>query len=280
MQVFTTKKELTTFISDQKMQHKSIGLVPTMGALHEGHLSLINRAAADNDVVVCSVFVNPVQFNNQEDLVKYPRTLEADVQLLTSTKCAVVFAPSVDEMYPEPPTEVYDFDGLDCVMEGAFRAGHFNGVGIVVKRLFDLVQPTRAYFGKKDYQQLLLIQKMVEKHHLPIEIVPCPIVREKDGLAMSSRNRRLSEQERQIAPKIHAILEKSKDFAKNHTPKQTEDWVTAEIEKISEFKIEYFQILDGIKLTEVSSFSPTQKAVGFIALWLGNIRLIDNVEFC
>lgn len=280
MQVFKTKKELLSFISDQKSQNKTIGLVPTMGALHDGHLSLINSATAENDVVVCSVFVNPVQFNNQEDLEKYPRTLDADVTLLQSTTCAAVFAPSVDEMYPEPPTEIYDFDGLDRVMEGAFREGHFNGVGIVVKRLFDLVQPTHAYFGKKDYQQLLLIKKMVEKHHLPIEIVPCPIVREKDGLAMSSRNRRLSEQERNMAPKIHEILQKSTVFAKENTPKATEKFVCSAIQNIPEFKMEYFQILDGEILTPISNFDKSKKAVGFIALWLGNIRLIDNVEFC
>lgn len=280
MQVFKTKKDLITFISEQKKKNKSIGLVPTMGALHEGHLSLIRCANAENDLTVCSIFVNPVQFNNQEDLVKYPRTLDSDITLLQTTRCSAVFVPSVEEMYPEPPKEVYDFDGLDRVMEGAFRAGHFNGVGIVVKRLFDLVQPDRSYFGKKDYQQLLIIQKMVEKHHLPIKIVPCPIVREQDGLAMSSRNRRLSVEERKIAPKIHEILEKSLTFSKLHTPKQTEEFVISEIEKISDFKLEYFQILDGENLTCVSSFLPSQKAVGFIALWLGKVRLIDNIEFC
>lgn len=280
MQICRTKLEVTTFVSQQKLQQKSIGLVPTMGALHEGHLSLIEQACKENDIVVCSIFVNPVQFNNQEDLIKYPRTFDDDIKLLEKANCTMVFAPTVEEMYPEPPTEVYDFDGLDQVMEGAFRVGHFNGVGIVVKRLFDLIQPDRAYFGVKDYQQLLLIKKMVEKHHLPIEIVACPIVREYDGLAMSSRNRRLSEKERKIAPKIYEILQKSLDFAKTHTPKETELFVTSEIEKVQEFKLEYFQILDGEKLTIITSFNKQQKAIGFIALWLGNIRLIDNVIFC
>ena len=210
MKTFKKISEISDFLQQKKNAGKSIGFVPTMGALHEGHLELMRRAKSENDLLAVSIFVNPIQFNNPEDLKKYPRDLDNDSQLLKSVACDVLFFPEVEEMYPEKITKTYDFGVLENVMEGAFRAGHFNGVAIVVQKLFEIIQPTRAYFGEKDFQQLAVIQKLVQLESIPVEIVPCPIVRESDGLAMSSRNERLTAHERKLAPFIYNTLHSAK----------------------------------------------------------------------
>ncbi len=278
MELIKKRAELAGIIERLRSEGKQIGFVPTMGALHEGHLSLI-RAAAECDVVVCSIFVNPVQFNDASDLEKYPRILDQDMALLSTEKCDYVFAPSVEEMYPEAPEEKYDFGALERVMEGAHRPGHFNGVAVVVKRLFDMVRPHKAYFGLKDFQQLRIIEKLVETEQIPVEIVPCSIVRENDGLAMSSRNRRLKEEERAIAPQIHRILKESVTHYKKAGVFQCMEWVRDQIGQIPEFRLEYFQIVERESLQPVAEGDGSMQHVGCIALHLGNVRLIDNIDY-
>ena len=254
---------------------KTIGLVPTMGALHSGHYSLLERARQENDTVVCSIFVNPVQFNNAEDLEKYPRTLEQDLAYIEKV-ADIVFAPTVDEVFPTPPTEKYDFGTLETVMEGAFRPGHFNGVGVIVKRLFDWTEPHRAYFGEKDFQQLAIIQELVRQYAINIEIVPCPIVREASGLALSSRNARLSETDRKTAAKIHQILESSRNCT---TLQETQQFVEEEIAKVPEFTLDYFAIANARTLQPIENFSDAETVIGCIAVFIGGVRLIDNVKY-
>lgn len=254
---------------------KTIGLVPTMGALHSGHYSLLERARQENDIVVCSIFVNPVQFNNAEDLEKYPRTLEQDLAYIEKV-ADIVFAPTVDEVFPTPPTEKYDFGTLETVMEGAFRPGHFNGVGVIVKRLFDWTEPHRAYFGEKDFQQLAIIQELVRQYALNIKIIPCPIVREASGLALSSRNARLSETDRTTAAKIHQILESSRNCT---TLQKTQHFVEEEIAKVPEFTLDYFAIANARTLQPIENFSDAETVIGCIAVFIGGVRLIDNVKY-
>lgn len=254
---------------------KTIGLVPTMGALHSGHYSLLERARQENDIVVCSIFVNPVQFNNAEDLEKYPRTLEQDLAYIEKV-ADIVFAPTVDEIFPTPPTEKYDFGTLETVMEGAFRPGHFNGVGVIVKRLFDWTEPHRAYFGEKDFQQLAIIQELVRQYALNIKIIPCPIVREASGLALSSRNARLSETDRTTAAKIHQILESSQNCT---TLQETQQFVEEEIAKVPEFTLDYFAIANARTLQPIENFSDAETVIGCIAVFIGGVRLIDNVKY-
>ena len=254
---------------------KTIGLVPTMGALHSGHYSLLERARQENDIVVCSIFVNPVQFNNAEDLEKYPRTLEQDLAYIEKV-ADIVFAPTVDEVFPTPPTEKYDFGTLETVMEGAFRPGHFNGVGVIVKRLFDWTEPHRAYFGEKDFQQLAIIQELVRQYALNIKIIPCPIVREASGLALSSRNARLSETDRTTAAKIHQILESSRNCT---TLQKTQQFVEEEIAKVPEFTLDYFAIANARTLQPIENFSDAETVIGCIAVFIGGVRLIDNVKY-
>ncbi len=275
---------LTETISDlQKMlqqAHNSgqtIGLVPTMGALHEGHLSLIKRARKENDLCVISIFVNPTQFNNAEDLEKYPRTLEQDLQLV-SDYVDIAFAPSVEEVYRVPATEQYDFGPVAEVMEGPARPGHFNGVGIIVKRLFDWVQPTRAYFGEKDFQQIAVIKTLVRQCNLPVQIVPCPIVREASGLALSSRNRRLTEEERATSANIYRILKASTQLKTTNT-EEIRQFVVKEIEKYDLFKIEYYEIVDDETLQPVADLNDSNGVVGCITVWANNVRLIDNIRY-
>lgn len=275
MLVIHKVEELEEIQRDFHKAGKSIGLVPTMGALHEGHFSLLERARQENDIVVCSIFVNPVQFNNSEDLAKYPRTLERDLAYIEQVT-DVVFAPSVEEVFPTPPTERYDFGALETVMEGAFRPGHFNGVGVIVKRLFDWTEPDRAYFGEKDFQQLAIIQELVRQYQLKIEIVPCPIVREASGLALSSRNARLSEADRATAAKIHQILEGSKRCA---TLAEAQQFVEAEIAKVPEFTLDYYAIADARTLQPIQNFSDAESVIGCIAVFISNVRLIDNVKY-
>ncbi|RLD41231.1 MAG: pantoate--beta-alanine ligase [Bacteroidetes bacterium] len=279
MLTFSKIKETTDFLEQEINQGRSIGFVPTMGALHEGHLELMRRAKKENDLLVVSIFVNPIQFNKSEDLEKYPRNLEADKKLLETVGCNVLFSPETEEMYPEEVNEKYDFWQLETVMEGAHRPGHFNGVAIVVKKLFEIVKPQRAYFGEKDFQQLAIIQKLVEMKKMPVEIVPCPIVREADGLAMSSRNARLTPEERTIAPRIFEILQYAKSKKDSICTGPMKQMVINMFEANEDFLLEYFEIADDKNLQAVTSWGKGEGIMGFVALQLGNVRLIDNVRF-
>lgn len=271
--------ELRETVSKFRNEGKTIGLVPTMGALHEGHLSLVNRCRKENDVVVVSVFVNPTQFNNKEDLRTYPRTEEADRALLESAGCDIAFMPTVEEIYPEPDTRVFALGRVAEVMEGAMRPGHFNGVAQIVSKLFMFVEPDRAYFGEKDFQQIAVIRSMVKSEGFKLEIVPCPIVREADGLAKSSRNVRLTPEMRKVAPNIARILNESKEYAKSHTVGETEKYVVDAINSYDGMEIEYYQIVDGISLEHLTSWDETGYAVGCVTVYCGDVRLIDNIIY-
>lgn len=260
-----------------KSSGKSIGLVPTMGALHAGHLSLVQRAHRETQVVVVSIFVNPTQFNNPEDLLKYPRNIDQDLEMIQEMT-DIVFIPSVEEIYPTKPTETYDFGALESVMEGTSRPGHFNGVGIIVKRLFDYVAPDKAFFGEKDFQQLAIIKELVKQENINVTIVPCPIIREENGLALSSRNERLTDEEKEIASRVYKILQESLNI-KEKTTAAIESYVVSEISKTNEIKIEYFQIVDDLTLQPILSFESERGAVGCVAFYLGGVRLIDNVRY-
>jgi pantoate--beta-alanine ligase len=275
MQVITTVNELVEKSAAARAAGKRVGLVPTMGALHDGHLSLIRRAREENDAVFVSVFVNPVQFNNQEDLVKYPRTLDRDVELIGDL-ADFVFAPSVEEVFPTPPTEEYHFGPVEEVMEGAARPGHFNGVGVIVGRLFKWVDPDKAYFGEKDYQQIAVIRELKRQLDVRAEIVCCPIVREPNGLAMSSRNRRLSPHEFETAAQIHRILEDSRSLPDVPEIKR---FVESEISRIPEFKLDYFEVADDQTLQTVHSMNDAPGIMGFITVYVGEVRLIDNIRY-
>lgn len=292
MQKFTTVAALREAVHKAKADGKSIGLVPTMGALHEGHLSLIRKAKEQNDIAVVSVFVNPIQFNNKEDLAKYPRTVDADCEKLESVGADYVFIPSVEEMYPEPVKEEYHFGPLEEVMEGPKRPGHFSGVAVVVRRLFDLAEPDHAYFGEKDYQQLAIIRNLIEQIHYNIEIVPCPIVRADDGLALSSRNMRLSPAARAIAPTIYDTLQQAAEMAECEEVDDVKEWVMSSLASFNEvnpdqcpdglcFEPEYFEIVDARTLQPIEAWDEAGEdgAVGCIAVWLDGVRLIDIVKF-
>ena len=271
--------ELRETVSKFRNEGKTIGLVPTMGALHEGHLSLVNRCRKENDVVVVSVFVNPTQFNNKEDLRTYPRTEKADRALLESAGCDIAFMPTVEEIYPEPDTRVFALGRVAEGMEGAMRPGHFNGVAQIVSKLFMFVEPDRAYFGEKDFQQIAVIRSMVKSEGFKLEIVPCPIVREADGLAKSSRNVRLTPEMRKVAPNIARILNESKEYAKSHTVGETEKYVVDAINSYDGMEIEYYQIVDGISLEHLTSWDETGYAVGCVTVYCGDVRLIDNITY-
>lgn len=256
----------------------SLGFVPTMGALHDGHLSIIERAKKENDFVLASIFINPTQFDKEDDLKKYPNQLERDLELLKSKNCDFVFIPSVDEMYATKiKSETFDFDGLDKVMEGTFREGHFDGVGTIVKKFFEIIQPNKAYFGEKDFQQLQIIKKMVEKNHLPVEIIACPIYREKDGLAMSSRNTQLSTKNRKAAPLIYQTLVKSKNLFLKMNINDIKKSIKNEFKNHPDLTLEYFEIADIIRLTSSITKDKNKKYRAFIAVLAGSIRLIDNI---
>ncbi|PMD98107.1 pantoate--beta-alanine ligase [Siphonobacter sp. BAB-5405] len=275
MQLIFTQAELRTYLTRST---ESIGFVPTMGALHEGHLQLIRRARQENAVVVCSIFVNPIQFNNADDLARYPRTLEQDCALLEAAGCDVVFAPSAAEMYPSQPVLTFDFGTLERVLEGAFRPGHFNGVGIVVSKLFHLVQPTRAYFGQKDLQQCLIVRRLIQDLSFPIELVIAPTVRETDGLAMSSRNRNLTADERALAPFIQAELQGAKTALEQGTsPAEVKAQVREAFAAQPAFQLEYFEIADIETLLPLEDHQSGQPAALCIAVHLGKVRLIDNL---
>ena len=257
----------------------SIVFVPTMGALHEGHLSLINRAKKENDFVVVSIFVNPTQFDNKDDLNNYPSTLEADLSLLKSAPCDLVFTPSISEIYQNNVERVlFDFDGLDHQMEGKFRSGHFQGVGTVVRHLFEIIKPNKAYFGEKDFQQLQIIKNLVKKNKIPVQIVACEIFRERDGLAMSSRNMRLTEAQRKAAPMIHKILEEVKSKFFEESILNISNWVENEFQKLPLLDLEYFEIANDETLESAKKKNPNEKYRAFIAVYAGEVRLIDNIS--
>ncbi len=279
MKLIQTIKELRTELDGLRKAGKTVGLVPTMGALHAGHASLVKRAVAENDVVVVSDFVNPTQFNDKNDLLKYPRTLEADCKLLEACGAAYVFAPSVEEIYPEPDTRQFSYAPLDTVMEGKYRPGHFNGVCQIVSKLFLIVEPTRAYFGEKDFQQLAIIREMVRKYPFDLQIVGCPIVREADGLALSSRNARLSDVQREQALQISKTLFASVEYGKDHTLEETLRFVEDSIEKAEGLELEYFEIVDGNTLQPVSAWEESAYIVGCITVFCGEVRLIDNIKY-
>ncbi|MBE0651506.1 MAG: pantoate--beta-alanine ligase [Bacteroidales bacterium] len=278
MRIFPLIKDLRAFLDEQKAGGKRVGFVPTMGALHEGHLSLMRQAKAENDLLVVSIFVNPIQFNNPEDLKKYPRDVEGDKKLLESVGCDALFLPSEDEMYPEPVTKVYDFGDLANVMEGVFRPGHFNGVAVVVHKLFDIVQPDRAYFGEKDFQQLAIIKKMVQMENIPVEIIPCPIMRESDGLAMSSRNVRLTPEQRKNAPFIYQTLREAQRRRKHLCAKPLQQMVINLFDANKNFRLEYFEIVDDQNLQPIQNWNEHVGTVACVAAWMGEVRLIDNIR--
>lgn len=279
MRVVTTIADLRNEINSAKEAGKKIGFVPTMGALHNGHIQLVKRCVAENEFSVVSIFVNPTQFNDKNDLIKYPRTLDADCALLEATGCNLIFAPSVEEIYPEEDTRQFEFGQLDKVMEGMFRPGHFNGVAQVVSRLFDAVTPDNAYFGEKDFQQLAIIRQMVKMLNYPIEIHPCPIVREESGLALSSRNARLSADQLAAAPVIYKTLLQSKEWKQTMSVEAVKAKVIDTLNADSHFRVEYFDIVDGLTLQSLNDWSESDYIVGCIAVFCGEVRLIDNIVY-
>jgi len=280
MQIFNKNIDLTDYLIRFKTQSSTIGFVPTMGALHEGHLALMKQSIQENDVTVVSIFVNPTQFNNAEDLDKYPRTLEADVLKISSlSNDIIVYAPTVDDIYEgETKAQSFDFDGLENQMEGAFRPGHFDGVGTIVKRLFEIVTPTKAYFGEKDFQQLQIVKKLVSKNQLPVTIVGCPIFREANGLAMSSRNERLSASEREEAAFIYQTLQGAKEKFATQTADSVQQWVVKTFKNHPNFELEYFVIADESTLLPIENKEISKNYRAFIALFVNNIRLIDTIS--
>lgn len=279
IKVLTTVNEVKNIVNKLKKEGKQIGFVPTMGALHQGHISLVEKAVKENDVAIVSVFVNPTQFNDKNDLKNYPRTPEKDTNLLDNAGVKFVFMPSETEMYPESDTRIFDFGMLDKVMEGKFRPGHFNGVAQVVSKFFQIVQPDRAYFGQKDFQQLTIIRKMVKLLNLNVEIVGCPIVRGTDGLALSSRNKLLSEAHREAAPSIYKTISESRNLTVTFNVKDLTDWVISTINKNPLLKVEYYEIVNAETLEPINNWNDAKHVVGCITVWAGNVRLIDNIIY-
>ena len=279
MKTVSSIQELKAYLAAERQDNKQVGFVPTMGALHAGHLSLVKRCREENDVCVVSVFVNPTQFNDKHDLETYPRTLDKDCALLETAGCDYVFAPSVEEMYPEPDTRTFDFGTVSAVMEGARRPGHFNGVAQIVSKLFYAVEPNRAYFGEKDFQQIAVIRAMVKQLQIPVEIVACPIVREADGLALSSRNVRLTSEQRQKAPLIARTLKESVTFAAGKSVQEVIDYVVNRINAEPDMRVEYFEIVDGNTMEAIGQWTDTTYPVGCITVYCGEVRLIDNIKY-
>ncbi len=281
MEIYKTRQEANQRINDLKKQGKTIGFVPTMGALHEGHLSLIRCSKKDNDITAVSIFVNPTQFNDPRDLERYPRMLDKDIEKLEAEGVDILFAPDEKEMYPEPDTRQFDFGHLDKILEGKHRPGHFNGVAQVVSKLFEIIPATRAYFGKKDYQQYLIIRELVRRYmpDLDIEIIPCPIVREKDGLAMSSRNLLLTPEQRRSAALISQTLFRARELTDLMTVDELKQFVIDTINQSPHLRVEYFEIADAETLLPIESWDETDRKIGLIAVYCGEIRLIDNIEF-
>ncbi len=281
MTVITTVKDLEAALAEVRKEGKKTGLVPTMGALHAGHASLVKRCVEENDVTVVSVFVNPTQFNDKNDLASYPRTLDADVALLDKYGADIVFAPSADEIYPEPDTRRFSYPPIDTVMEGARRPGHFNGVCQIVSKLFYMVSPDRAYFGEKDFQQIAVVRAMVRDLKLPVELRPCPIVREESGLALSSRNTLLTDDERHTAAAIHAVLGESVAMRETCSVDEIRAFVVERLNAIEGLEVEYFQIVDAETLQPVGTWTEASGIVGCITVYCGSrpVRLIDNVRY-
>lgn len=279
MIVYRTKDDLTGHLLSLKNEDLTIGLVPTMGALHAGHASLVERAAFENDLVVVTIFVNPTQFNDPSDLEHYPRTLDQDLEMLRSLRADLVFVPSVREMYPGKDTQTFDLGGLDRVMEGAYREGHFNGVAQIVSKFFLMIHPDRAYFGQKDFQQLVIVRRLVNILNLDLSVVSCPIIREKDGLAMSSRNVRLSKEERKLAPFIYETLVQAREQKLTLSPEQVKDWVRLRFLEQPLMRLEYFEIVEDKGLTSIQTWEEKVNKVGCLAVHLGKVRLIDNLYF-
>jgi pantoate--beta-alanine ligase len=279
MKVYKTKTELTGLLSSLASSKKTLGLVPTMGALHRGHTSLVNRAIQENDLVLVTIFVNPTQFNDPSDLENYPRTLEADLTLLENLKVDLVFVPSSEEMYPEKDQRTFPLGKLDKVMEGKHREGHFNGVAQIVSKLFLLTKPTRAYFGQKDFQQLIIVRRLVEILDLDISVIACPIIREADGLALSSRNVKLSGPHRKLAPFLQTTLERATQKKEVLSPAEIKNWVFAQFEKQPDMHLEYFEIVEDKELRPVIDWKEKVNKVGCLAVQLSGVRLIDNMNF-
>lgn len=279
MIVYRTRKDLASHLTALRDRGKVIGFVATMGALHEGHVSLIERAKSENDALVVSIFVNPTQFDDPADLENYPRKLDEDLQVLQSMEVDIAFAPSAQEMYPEEDHRTFDLGGLDRVMEGKYREGHFNGVAQIVSKLFETINPDRAYFGRKDFQQLVIVRKLVEILDLDITIVDCPIVREPDGLALSSRNELLTKEERKAAPFIYITLKIAREKKALLSPAALKIWVAEQFEDQPLMKLIYFEIVDDQDLRSVESWNENVNKVGCIAVQMSRVRLIDNVNF-
>ena len=277
MKVVTTKKELISFINDFRKKGKTIGLVPTMGALHEGHLSLVRECKKNTDITVVIIFVNPTQFNDPEDLKRYPRTPEQDISLLNTVDCDLVFLPTVEEIYPEKDIRKFNFGYLENIMEGARRPGHFNGVGQVVSRLFDIVTPDKAFFGMKDFQQIAIIKNMVQQLNYKIDIVSCPIIREASGLALSSRNMLLDEEHKKNAPHIYATLKKARNLVAQMSVDDLKKWITDQIDSNPYLKTEYVEIVDNTTLQIIQNWNEKNDRVVCVAVHAGKIRLIDNI---
>ena len=276
MKTFSKVSEFKQELS--KLEHSGIGFVPTMGALHAGHRSLVEKARRECDTVVVSVFVNPTQFNDKNDLRNYPRTPEADAAILEAAGADIVLMPTVEEIYPEPDTRQFDFGAIDKVMEGATRPGHFNGVAQVVSRLFQIVEPAKAYFGEKDFQQIAVVKAMVEQLNMGVEIVECPIIRDADGLALSSRNTLLTPEHRAAAPHIYEVISQCADKAKELSPAELTAWVTEQVEANELLKVIYFQAVDALTMQQVASWEESNRVQGCIAVQAGDIRLIDNIK--
>lgn len=279
MQIYKDIEGLKDYLSECRQAGKRIGFVPTMGALHAGHLSLVAEALRQCDVCVVSVFVNPTQFNDPRDLETYPRDFEGDARLLTSAGASAVFHPSVEVIYPQEDTRTFDVGAVAEVMEGERRPGHFRGVMQVVSRLFDIVQPDSAFFGEKDFQQIAVIRAMCDLLNLHVQLVPCPIVRESDGLAMSSRNQRLTPELRAIAPQIYAVLKQSQELTTSLSPRAMEEWVSERINAVPNLRVEYYSIVDGRTLQPISSWSDSAEPRGCITVYCGEVRLIDNIPY-
>jgi len=279
MEIITSIPELKNTLSAKRNQGFSVGLVPTMGALHKGHLSLLDMCLDSDHISVVSIYVNPTQFNNKEDLKNYPRNTDKDIRLLKKTGCHIVFIPGDKEMYPSEDTRKFDFGMMGKIMEGKFRPGHFEGVAKIVTKLFDIVEPDRAYFGKKDFQQLAIIKRLAADYQYNISIVGCPIVRETDGLAMSSRNQLLSPQHRQAAPVIYKTLRSAAEMIHNKDIAYICKYVTETINAESLLQVEYFEVVDSLTLEKIDVLTTDQKATGCIAVFAGKVRLIDNIDF-
>jgi pantoate--beta-alanine ligase len=279
MKIVNKTDELRELLSEEGSLKKSIGLVPTMGALHKGHLSLVKRCKTENDICVASIFVNPTQFNDKNDLKAYPRQLDEDSLMLEKYDCDILFAPSEKEIYPEPDTRVFNLGSVAEVMEGKHRPGHFNGVAQIVSKLFEIVQPDKSYFGEKDFQQIAVIKEMVRQLKFKVNIIPCPVIREEDGLAMSSRNVRLSAEERRIAPKIAEVLKESLNFAPAKSVLSVKTWVCDTLNALPHLRVEYFDIADSNSLIEIKDWNETKEAIGCITVFCGDVRLIDNIKY-